>query len=100
MAEKSPAAAVVSPAERLSIRVSNMINAPKAQIDRRAVIHKLDTDPERVWLGMVEALSEIDELALIHNDDGTITVEWGPQAREDDEEVEEEVLMRVAKLGA
>ncbi|WP_263264054.1 DUF1654 domain-containing protein [Pseudomonas sp. RIT-PI-S] len=100
MSEKPPETAPVCPAQRLAIRVSNIINAPKAQIDRRATIHRLDTDPENAWLGMVETLAEINELVLIRNDDGTITVEWGPTAAQVNPNVEHEPLIRMEKARA
>lgn len=68
--------AAMTPAERLTIRVSNMINSPRAQAERRAVIHRLDTDPEAIWEAMLEALNEQAELQLTLNDDGTVLVEW------------------------
>ncbi|MBD1602389.1 DUF1654 domain-containing protein [Pseudomonas typographi] len=76
MAKKPQPAPAMSPAERLSIRVASMINHPMSQLRRMAVIHQLIDDPDDVWEAMLEGLAELDELSLIHNDDGTVTVAW------------------------
>jgi hypothetical protein len=70
--------------ERLSLRVSSMINHPIAQERREVRIHRLDTDGEREWGEIVSALSEADGIELAHNhEDGSITLRWEPSA--DDE---------------
>lgn len=68
----------MTPAERLSIRVSSMISHPVSQLRRMAVIHQLIDDPDDVWEAMVAGLREVEELSLTRNDDGTITLEWEP----------------------
>ena len=62
--------------ERLSLRVSEMINHPIAQLRRSVTIHKLDTDGDREWEEVMGVLSETDELDMTINDDGTITLKW------------------------
>lgn len=74
-----------SPAERLGLRVSAMINSPIAQLGRRVMIHRLDDDPQEAWDAVMEMLAETDGLNMTFNDDGTVTLEWG--RREDEEEV-------------
>ncbi|WP_313087224.1 DUF1654 domain-containing protein [Stutzerimonas nitrititolerans] len=74
-----------SPAERLGLRVSAMINSPIAQLGRRVMIHRLDDDPQEAWDAVMEILAETDGLNMTFNDDGTVTLEWG--RREDEEEV-------------
>lgn len=70
--------------ERLSLRVSSMINHPIAQERREVRIHRLDTDGEREWGEIVSALSEADGIELAHNhEDASITLRWEPSA--DDE---------------
>lgn len=73
---KEDAGAAISGVERLSLRVSAMINHPVAQVQRWVTIHRLDTDGEREWDEVVELLSETDGLDLNFNDDGTITLRW------------------------
>jgi len=71
--------------ERLSLRVSSMINHPIAQERREVRIHRLDTDGEREWNEIVNAISEADGIELTHNhEDASITLRWEPSA--DDEQ--------------
>ncbi|WP_407730980.1 DUF1654 domain-containing protein [Pseudomonas helleri] len=67
---------VMTGMERLSLRVSEMINHPIAQLRRSVTIHKLDTDGDREWEEVMGVLSETDELDMTINDDGTITLKW------------------------
>lgn len=72
-----------SPAERLGLRVSAMINSPIAQLGRRVTIHQLDDDPDQAWSAMLETLAETDGLDMVTNEDGTVTLQWERQADED-----------------
>lgn len=72
-----------SPAERLGLRVSAMINSPIAQLGRRVTIHQLDDDPDEAWSAMLETLAETDGLDMVTNEDGTVTLQWERQADED-----------------
>lgn len=84
--------------ERLSLRVSTMINHPLAQTQRWVTIHRLDTDGEAEWEEVIGLIAEVPELDLTFNDDGTVTVRWERSALqerddfiiEDDSEVEVE----------
>ncbi|MDH0745257.1 DUF1654 domain-containing protein [Pseudomonas sp. GD03842] len=65
--------------ERLALRVSSMINHPIAQERREVRIHRLDTDGEREWNEIVNAISEADGIDLTHNhEDASITLRWEP----------------------
>lgn len=65
--------------ERLSLRVSEMINHPIAQLQRWVNIHRLDTDGDREWEEVLGVIAETDELELTLNDDGSVTVRWEQQ---------------------
>lgn len=81
---KEAAPKPMSGMERLSLRVSSMINHPIAQERREVRIHRLDTDGEREWSEIVSALSEADGIELAHNhEDASITLRWEPSS--DDE---------------
>lgn len=69
--------------ERLGLRVSAMINAPRSQLERRVVIHRLDDDPDEAWNSVLELLNETDGLALTFNDDGTVLLQWDRPTDED-----------------
>lgn len=83
--------------ERLGLRVSAMIGSPKAQLERRAVIHRLDTDTDQAWDGIMTLLAETDGLALAFDAEGSAVVTWEAgeveevvEGREELEPVEEE----------
>jgi len=65
--------------ERLGLRVSEMINHPVAQAQRRVTIHRLDTDGDREWEEVLSVIADTDELELTLNDDGSVTVRWEQQ---------------------
>ena len=69
--------------ERLSLRASNMINHPVAQIKRRVTIHRLDTDGNREWGEVMGLLSETDGIEMTFNDDESVTLKWEASAEED-----------------
>ena len=69
--------------ERLSLRVSEMINNPISQLRRWVAIHRLDTDGDREWLEVMGLLSETDGIDITFNDDETVTLRW--EASADDE---------------
>ncbi|MFC0666210.1 DUF1654 domain-containing protein [Azotobacter chroococcum] len=73
----------LTPLERLGLRVSSMINAPKAQLERRVTIHRLDTDSDEAWEGVMELLAETDGLEIAANEDGSVTLKWERQTDDD-----------------
>jgi hypothetical protein len=83
--------------ERLTMRVSSMINHPIAQERREVRIHRLDTDGEREWLEILGALSEADGIDMkFHDEDESITLRWEPSEDQRPAEVEEELVMEMA----
>ncbi|AYG44634.1 DUF1654 domain-containing protein [Pseudomonas sp. Leaf58] len=62
--------------ERLSLRVSSMINHPLAQTQRWVTVHRLDADGDREWEEVIGLLAETPELQLAFNDDESVTVRW------------------------
>lgn len=70
--------------ERLSLRVSSMINHPIAQLDRCVTIHRLDTDGQREWDELLTILSDTDGIGMTINDeDESITLDWEAASDED-----------------
>lgn len=80
--------------EKLGLRVSAMINSPKAQLDRQVTIHRMDTDHDEAWQAVLELLLEEDALEVTLNDDGSVTLRWA-LAGEGDQVVEEGELVAV-----
>lgn len=50
--------------ERLSLRVSEMINHPIAQLQRWVLIHRCDSDGEREWEEALSQMAATNELEL------------------------------------
>lgn len=82
--------------EKLGLRVSAMISSPKAQLERQARIHRLDTDTDEAWDGVMELLGETDGLHLEFADDGDVIVRWDALADDDRTEDVEEVTAEEA----
>lgn len=81
--QKKQDAKPMTPVEKLGLRISEMINSPKAQDLRTVTIHRLDTDPDEAWDQVMELLSETDGIDMVFNDDGTITLKWEERDRSD-----------------
>lgn len=73
--------------EKLGLRVSAMINSPKAQLERQARIHRLDTDTDEAWGEVMDLLAETDGLKLEFAEEGDVIVRW--DAPTDDDRVAE-----------
>lgn len=69
--------------ERLGLRVSAMINSPLAQLDRRVLIHRMDTDSDQDWDAIMELLSETDGLDMTFCDDGSVFLKWDAPTDDD-----------------
>lgn len=86
-----------TPAERLGLRVSAMINSPIAQLNRRVTIHQLDDDPDEAWDAVMQILAETDGLEMVvTDDDGTVTLQWERES-DDDAVVEEGEEIKVVE---
>jgi len=82
--ERTPMSGV----ERLSLRVSSMINHPIAQLNRTVTIHRLDTDGDREWDEVMNVLAELDGIDIVFNDDPeSVTLRW-EAASDNDAQVE------------
>lgn len=68
--------------ERLSLRVSEMINHPIAQLQRWVLIHRLDSDGDQEWEEALSQMAATDELELEHLDDGSVMVRWEEPEKE------------------
>ncbi|MNP82053.1 hypothetical protein D3C76_1805710 [compost metagenome] len=47
-------------------------------------IHRLDTDDDEAWDGVMGLLSEEDALDMTFNDDSTVTLRWEAMAGDED----------------
>ncbi|MBM3106161.1 DUF1654 domain-containing protein [Pseudomonas sp. V1] len=75
--------------ERLGLRVSAMINSPLAQLDRRVLIHRMDTDSDQDWDAIMGLLLEADGLGMTFCDDGSVLLQWDAPT-DDDRVIESE----------
>lgn len=69
--------------ERLGLRVSAMINSPLAQLDRRVLVHRMDTDVDHDWESIMELLAETDGLEMTFCDDGSVLLKWAAPTDDD-----------------
>lgn len=75
---------VVSGVERLTLRVSSMINHPIAQDRKWATIHRLDSDGDREWEEVMGVLADVAGIEITFNDeDESVTLSWEAAAEED-----------------
>lgn len=84
--------------EKLGLRVSAMISSPKAQLQRHARIHRLDTDTDEAWGGVMELLGETDGLRLEFVDDGGVVVVRWDAPTDDDRVIEEDELLALDEV--
>ncbi|WP_252088786.1 DUF1654 domain-containing protein [Pseudomonas sp. MWU13-3659] len=82
--------------ERLGLRVSATINSPLAQLGRRVLIHRLDTDSDQDWEAIMELLAETDGLDMTFCDDGSVILQWDAPT-DDDRVIEREVDLDVVR---
>jgi hypothetical protein len=95
--QNQPERGAMSGLERLSLRVSSMVNHPVAQIQRWVTIHRLDTDGEREWEEVMGLISETDAIEMTFNDDESVTIRWELSGGDEHPtENEEEVEMGMA----
>ncbi len=74
--------------ERLGLRVASMINSPAAQLQRRVLVHRLDTDADQDWHQVLEMLAETEGLEVTTTSDGAVLLAWDHHT--DDDRVAEE----------
>lgn len=82
--------------ERLGLRVSAMINSPLAQLGRKVLIHRLDTDSDQDWDAIMELLSETDGLDMTFCDDGSVILQWDAPT-DDDRVIEREAELDLVR---
>jgi len=81
---KTPQSTQPTGVERLTLRVSNMINNPIAQDRKWTTIHRLDTDGDREWDEVIGVLAEVDGIDMTFNDeDESVTLSWEAPDEED-----------------
>jgi hypothetical protein len=82
--KKSQEPKPMSGVERLTLRVSGMVNHPIAQDRKWARIHRLDTDGDREWDEVMGVLAEVDGIEMTFNDeDDSVTLSWEAPDDED-----------------
>jgi hypothetical protein len=81
--EKAGQSQELNSLERLGLRVSEMINSPLAQLGRRVLIHRLDTDSDQDWDAIMELLAETDALDMTFCDDGSVILHWDAETDDD-----------------
>lgn len=75
--------AEMSGVERLGLRVSAMINSPRAQDRCAALIHRMETDQDADWDEVMSRIAETDGVSMVFQDDGGVLLEWEAPTDED-----------------
>ncbi|MNF89878.1 hypothetical protein D3C84_724180 [compost metagenome] len=76
MAKKATAPTPPSSYELLAHRVQKLILAPRAQLERRAVITRDPDELEEDWDLLLEQLGEEERVALAPQENGSIFLTW------------------------
>ncbi|WP_051600387.1 DUF1654 domain-containing protein [Pseudomonas moraviensis] len=80
---KTVVRAEMSAVERLGLRVSAMINSPRAQDRCAALIHRMESDQDAEWDEVMGRIAETDGVSMIFQDDGGVLLEWEAPSEED-----------------
>ena len=73
----------MSGVERLGLRISSMINSPRAQERCSVLIHRMDTDQDAEWDEVMGRIAETDGVGMVFQDDGGVLLEWEAPSDED-----------------
>lgn len=73
----------MSAVEKLGLRVSSMINSPRAQERCSALIHRLESDQDAEWDEVMGLIAETDGVSMVFQDDGGVLLEWEAPSEED-----------------
>ncbi|WP_062382007.1 DUF1654 domain-containing protein [Pseudomonas abietaniphila] len=60
----------------LGMRVQAIINSPKAQKAKAALLERLPTDRPEDWDQLLDEIAENDNVTIAHRDDGNVQVFW------------------------
>lgn len=62
--------------DKLANRIQAMVNSPRAQIDKRIVIDRLDYESPEDWQRLLDEISENENVSISHGDNGSIHLAW------------------------
>jgi hypothetical protein len=78
MARKPTQAAPAQPApyELLARRIQKQILSPRAQLERRVVIARLEDEREEDWELLIDQIGEDENVTLVRHEDGSVLLTW------------------------
>ncbi len=85
--------------EKLGLRISTMLTAPQAQLDRVLKVYRLDSDEDEAWDSIMGLIAESGGVDMVFNDDESVTISW-EMLSDEDPAVEEEDEFRVVPAEA
>lgn len=65
----------MTPYDRLTLRVSRLVNQARGLIDKHVHVERLDAAAED-WELLIEAIGETEGVIVAHRDDGSIDLFW------------------------
>lgn len=79
MAKKPRAPAAPTTYELLGRRIQRVVNAPRAQAERTAVIARQEDESTEDWQRLLEELETLENVTMIPQDDGEVLLRWNPE---------------------
>lgn len=76
MAKKATAPTPPSSYELLASRIQKLILAPRAQLERRALIARAPDELEEDWNLLLDQLGEEESVTMAPQEDGSICLTW------------------------
>lgn len=79
MAKKPQPAPAPSTYELLGQRIQRVINSPRAQSERSAVISRAPDEAPEDWDRLLEEFETLEHVTMAPQEDGTIRLRWNPE---------------------
>ncbi|MGS0941587.1 DUF1654 domain-containing protein [Pseudomonas luteola] len=62
--------------DKLANRVQAMVNSPRAQIDKKVSIDRLEHECPEDWQRLLDEIAENENVTLSHGDNGAVHLAW------------------------
>lgn len=76
MAKQKKQAKVPTSYEVLGLRIQKIINNPRAQMNRSALLERATGDLPEDWSRIIEEIAENENVTIAHRDNGAVQIFW------------------------
>lgn len=76
MAKAKQASKLPTSYEILGARIQRVINHPRSQTSKTAILERADGDLPEDWDRMLDEIAENDNVTVAHRDDGNVQIFW------------------------